>query len=196
MEEAVEAPEDVTVIQVEDTRYAMAFISAAWFGHPAEKLKTIGITGTKGKTTTTYMVKSILENAGYKVGLIGTIEAVIGEKHIPAANTTPESYMVQKYFHDMVEAGCDAVVMEVSSQGLMLHRTQGFVFDFGIFTNIEPDHIGPNEHKDFPKKQISVQRTPDSLEERAIWEFPIMLRDLWIFLWRSIFQVSSAFTIL
>ena len=79
----------------------------------------------------------------------GTIEAVIGEKHIPAANTTPESYMVQKYFHDMVEAGCDAVVMEVSSQGLMLHRTQGFVFDFGIFTNIEPDHIGPNEHKDF-----------------------------------------------
>ena len=149
VEEAVEAPEDVTVIQVEDTRYAMAFISAAWFGHPAEKLKTIGITGTKGKTTTTYMVKSILENAGYKVGLIGTIEAVIGEKHIPAANTTPESYMVQKYFHDMVEAGCDAVVMEVSSQGLMLHRTQGFVFDFGIFTNIEPDHIGPNEHKRF-----------------------------------------------
>ena len=95
------------------------------------------------------MVKSILENAGYKVGLIGTIEAIIGEKHIPAANTTPESYMVQKYFHDMVEAGCDAVVMEVSSQGLMLHRTQGFIFDFGIFTNIEPDHIGPNEHKDF-----------------------------------------------
>lgn len=78
VEEAVEVPEDVTVIQVEDTRYAMAFISAAWFGHPAEKLKTIGITGTKGKTTTTYMVKSILENAGYKVGLIGTIEAVIG----------------------------------------------------------------------------------------------------------------------
>ena len=149
VEEPVEVPEDVTVIQVEDTRYAMAFISAAWFGHPAEKLKTIGITGTKGKTTTTYMVKSILENAGYKVGLIGTIEAVIGEEHIPAANTTPESYMVQKYFHDMVEAGCDAVVMEVSSQGLMLHRTQGFVFDFGIFTNIEPDHIGPNEHKDF-----------------------------------------------
>ena len=148
VEEAVEAPEDVTVIQVEDTRYAMAFISAAWFGHPAEKLKTIGITGTKGKTTTTYMVKSILENAGYKVGLIGTIEAVIGEKHIPAANTTPESYMVQKYFHDMVEAGCDAVVMEVSSQALMLHRTSGFEFDYGIFTNLAEDHIGENEHKD------------------------------------------------
>ncbi|MDD7220438.1 MAG: UDP-N-acetylmuramoyl-L-alanyl-D-glutamate--2,6-diaminopimelate ligase [Clostridia bacterium] len=148
-EEAVQAPADVTVILVKDTRYAMAFISAAYFGHPAEKLKTIGITGTKGKTTTTYMVKSILENAGYKVGLIGTIETVIGDKVIPSCNTTPESYVIQKSFHEMVEAGCDCVVMEVSSQGLMLHRTQGFVFDFGIFTNIEPDHIGPNEHKDF-----------------------------------------------
>ena len=148
VEEEVEAPEDVTVIKVADTRYAMAFISAAYFGHPAEKLKTIGITGTKGKTTTTYMVKSILENAGYKVGLIGTIEAIIGEESIPASNTTPESYLVQEYFRKMVDAGCDCVVMEVSSQGLMLHRTQGFVFDYGIFTNIEPDHIGPNEHKD------------------------------------------------
>ncbi|MDO4648814.1 MAG: UDP-N-acetylmuramoyl-L-alanyl-D-glutamate--2,6-diaminopimelate ligase [Eubacteriales bacterium] len=149
VEEAVQAPEDVTVIQVEDTRYAMAFISAAYFGYPAEQLKTIGITGTKGKTTTTYMVKSILENAGHKVGLIGTIETIIGDKVIPSANTTPESFMVQKYFREMVDAGCDSVVMEVSSQGLMLHRTQGFVFDYGIFTNIEPDHIGPNEHKDF-----------------------------------------------
>ena len=86
------------MIKVADTRYAMAFISAAYFGHPAEKLKTIGITGTKGKTTTTYMVKSILENAGYKVGLIGTIEAIIGEESIPASNTTPESYLVQEYF--------------------------------------------------------------------------------------------------
>ncbi len=149
VEEEVEVPDDVTVILVKDSRYAMAFISAAYFGYPAEKLKTIGITGTKGKTTTTYMVKSILENAGYKVGLIGTIEAIIGDKVIPAANTTPESFVVQQYFYEMVQAGCDCVVMEVSSQGLMLHRTQGFVFDFGIFTNIEPDHIGPNEHRDF-----------------------------------------------
>ena len=149
VEEPVEAPEDVTVILVKDTRYAMAFISAAYFGHPAEELKVIGITGTKGKTTTTYMVKSILENAGYKVGLIGTIEAIIGDKVIPAANTTPESYVVQQYFREMADAGCDCVVMEVSSQGLMLHRTQGFVLVFGFFTNIEPDHIGPNEHRDF-----------------------------------------------
>ncbi len=149
--EPVECPADgdVTVIRVADTRYAMAFISAAWFGHPAERLKTIGITGTKGKTTSAYLVKSILENAGYKVGLIGTIEIIIGDTHIHADNTTPESYLLQEYFAKMAEAGLDAVVMEVSSQALMLHRTQGFVFDYGIFTNLEPDHIGPNEHKDF-----------------------------------------------
>lgn len=140
---------DVTVIMVENTRYAMAFISAAYFGHPAEKLKVIGITGTKGKTTTTYLVKSILENAGHKVGLIGTIEVIIGETHIHANNTTPESYILQEYFARMVEEGLDTVVMEVSSQALMLHRTQGFVFDYGIFTNLEPDHIGPNEHESF-----------------------------------------------
>ena len=149
VQDAVEVPEDVTVIQVENSRYAMACISAAWFDHPAKKLKTIGITGTKGKTTTTYLVKSILENAGHKTGLIGTIETIIGEEHIPSANTTPESYLVQQYFAKMAEVGCDSVVMEVSSQGLMLHRTAGFTFDIGIFTNLEPDHIGPNEHKDF-----------------------------------------------
>ncbi len=149
VEEPVDVPEDVTVICVPDTRYAMAFASAAWFGHPAGELTTIGITGTKGKTTTTYMIRSILENAGHKVGLIGTIEVIIGDEHIPALNTTPESCLVQEYFRRMVDAGCDTVVMEVSSQALMLHRTQGFVFDYGIFTNIEPDHIGEGEHRDF-----------------------------------------------
>lgn len=142
-------PENITVIKVKDSRYALACISAEFFGNPAEKLKVIGITGTKGKTTTTYLVKSILENAGHKCGLIGTIEIIIGDKVIKADHTTPESYVLQKYFCEMVEAGCDCVVMEVSSQGLMLHRTAGFTFDIGIFTNIEPDHIGPHEHKDF-----------------------------------------------
>ena len=149
VQDPVEAPENVTVIRVEDSRYAMALIAVAWYGHPAEKLKVIGITGTKGKTTTTYMIKSILEAAGHKVGLIGTIEAIIGEKVIPACNTTPESITVQKYFAEMLEAGCDCVVMEVSSQGLMLHRTAGFIFEIGIFTNLEPDHIGPAEHSSF-----------------------------------------------
>lgn len=139
----------VTCIMVENSRLALANMAAAYFGYPAEKLKTIGITGTKGKTTTTYMVKSILEAAGIKTGLIGTIESVIGEEKIPSANTTPESYRVQELFAKMVEAGLDAVVMEVSSQALMLHRVSGFIFDIGVFTNLEPDHIGENEHKDF-----------------------------------------------
>lgn len=149
VQEDVKVPPQVTVIQVADSRYALALVSCAWFHHPAEKLRVIGITGTKGKTTTTYMVKSILENAGCKTGLIGTIEAIIGDKVIPANNTTPESYIVQDYFHQMLEAGCRCVVMEVSSQGLMMHRTAGFTFDIGIFTNLEPDHIGPNEHASF-----------------------------------------------
>ena len=149
VEKDVEVKGDATVIKVKDTRYALAFISAAWFGHPAESMKIIGLTGTKGKTTTTFLIKSILEKAGHKVGLIGTIETIIGDKHIPAKNTTPESYILQETFAEMRDEGCDTVVMEVSSQALMMHRTQGFVFDYGVFTNIEPDHIGPNEHKDF-----------------------------------------------
>jgi UDP-N-acetylmuramoyl-L-alanyl-D-glutamate--2,6-diaminopimelate ligase len=142
-------PPQVTVIKVANTRQALAYMSAAYFGHPARKLTTVGVTGTKGKTTTTYMIKSILENTGRKVGLIGTIEIIIGDKVISAHNTTPESYTLQKTFAEMVEAGCECVVMEASSQGLMLHRMDGFTFDYGIFTNLEPDHIGEHEHKDF-----------------------------------------------
>lgn len=149
IEKEVEVPGEVTVIRVADTRYALALMSAAYFGYPADKLKIIGITGTKGKTTTTYMVKSILEGVGHKVGLIGTIEAVIGDRSVPANNTTPESYTIHQYFAEMVKEGCDSVVMEVSSQGLMLHRTAGIPFEIGIFTNLGEDHIGPNEHKDF-----------------------------------------------
>ena len=159
VEKDVEAPEGLTVIKVENTRYALALTSAAYFGYPAEKLKVIGITGTKGKTTTTYLVKSILENAGYKVGLVGTIEVIIGDEHIHANNTTPESYLVQEYFAKMVEAGCRYIVMEVSSQSYLMHRVDGLFFDYGIFLNISNDHIGPNEHASFEeylyyKKQL------------------------------------------
>lgn len=149
VEHEVEAPEGLTVIRVADTRYAMALASAAYFGYPAEQLKVIGITGTKGKTTTTYMVKSILEGVGHKVGLIGTIETIIGDEVIPSKNTTPESFTIHEYFRKMVDAGCDCVVMEVASQGLKLHRTAGIPFEIGIFTNLGEDHIGPNEHEDF-----------------------------------------------
>lgn len=148
VEKPVEVPGNVIVIKAEDSRIALAKLSAAYFGHPAEELTTIGITGTKGKTTATYMMRSILEASGIKTGLIGTIETIIGSEIIPSSNTTPESYVIQETFRKMVQAGCKCVVMEVSSQGLMLHRTGGFTFDYGIFTNLAPDHIGPAEHKD------------------------------------------------
>lgn len=141
--------EGVAVIKVNNGREALAKLSAAYFGHPAAKMVTIGVTGTKGKTTTTYMIKSILESAGKKVGVVGTIGAVIDGVAEPTANTTPESYVLQQYFHRMVDAGCQYMVMEVSSQGLKMHRVDGIEFDYGIFTNISPDHIGPDEHADF-----------------------------------------------
>ncbi len=147
VEREVAVPKDVTVLRVENARLALAELAAAWYGHPAEKLTTIGVTGTKGKTTTTYMIRGILEKAGKPTGLIGTIEAIIGDRHIPAVNTTPESFLVQKYFAEMVEAGIQYVVMEVSSQAMKLDRVAGFTYDYAIFTNLEPDHIGPGEHE-------------------------------------------------
>lgn len=159
VEHPVEAPENVTVIQVENGRNALSLLSAARFDYPARKMTAIGVTGTKGKTTTTYMIKAILEAAGQKTGLIGTNGAVIGENHYPTKNTTPESYILQEYFAKMVEAGCRYIVMEVSSQSYLMHRVDGLFFDYGIFLNISNDHIGPNEHASFEeylyyKKQL------------------------------------------
>lgn len=149
VERDVEVKEDITIIKVKDTRYALAILSAAFFGHPAKEMKIIGITGTKGKTTTSYMIKEILEEAGEKVGVIGTIGAVYGQVKIKTSLTTPESYDLQKILRQMADGGCGYVVMEVSSQGLMLNRVAGFTFDYGIFTNISPDHIGEGEHASF-----------------------------------------------
>lgn len=137
------------IIKTPCTRHAMALIAANRYKHPAKEIKTIAVTGTKGKTTTTYLIKSILEQAGFKVGLIGTIEVIIGEKHIPAVNTTPESLLIQKYLREMADTGLEIVVMETASQGFKLKRTAGIIFDIGIFTNLSPDHIGPDEHADF-----------------------------------------------
>lgn len=145
----LEGNSEVAVVKVPSTRYAMGIICAAFYGNPSDKLTVIGITGTKGKTTTTYMIKSMLESAGHKTGLVGTIESIIGDKVTPADNTTPESIIMQRTLKEMVDAGLDSVVMEVSSQGLMLDRVAGISFDYGIFTNLSEDHIGPNEHKDF-----------------------------------------------
>ena len=149
VEKEVDVCSDITVIKVPSSRYAMGMISSKFFGEPSKKLKVIGITGTKGKTTITYMIREMLALAGIKTGLIGTIEIIDGKTHIPAANTTPESLILHKYLKDMVDNGLDCVVMEVSSQGLMLDRVAGVDFDYGIFTNLSKDHIGPNEHKTF-----------------------------------------------
>lgn len=149
-EEGIEAlPEDITVIKVKSGRYALALMSAAYFGYPGRKLITVGITGTKGKTTTAYMIREILTAAGEKAGLMGTIEIITGKRHMRALNTTPQSYEIHKYMAEMAEAGCRYVVMEVSSQGIKLDRTAGILFDYGVFTNLSPDHIGPGEHRDF-----------------------------------------------
>jgi len=149
IERDTELPDHVTVIRVGNSRKALAHLSAAWFDFPSRKMFTIGVTGTKGKTTTTHMIRALLEHAGKKTGMVGTNGIFIGSERIPTMNTTPESYQLQEAFRKMADAGCTAMVMEVSSQGIMLHRTDAIEFDIGIFTNISPDHIGPNEHKDF-----------------------------------------------
>lgn len=150
VEREIESPSsEVTVVKVENGRQALSYISQAYFEYPADKMISIGITGTKGKSTTTYMVRDIIEKSGKKCGIVGTIGVSINGKVTPTEHTTPESYDLQKYFYDMVEAGCEYMVMEVSSQGIKMDRVAGMTFDYGVFTNITPDHIGPNEHADF-----------------------------------------------
>lgn len=144
-----EIPEGVTIVIADDTRHAMAIVAANFYKNPSRKFKLIGITGTKGKTTTSFMMKSILEKEGKKVGLIGTIGSYIGDEKIDENDrTTPESLELQKLFSKMVKAECDVVVMEVSSQSLKLHRVDGTEFDIAVFTNFSEDHISPNEHPD------------------------------------------------
>ena len=145
----IKIPSGVTVIITDDTRKALARVSCNYFGNPSRYFKLIGVTGTKGKTTTTYMIKSILEKAGYKVGLIGTIANYIGDECLGFSNrTTPESLELQGLFYKMAKAKCDYVVMEVSSQSLKLSRVEGCNFDYGIFTNLYKDHISLKEHAD------------------------------------------------
>ena len=142
-------PESVTVLMVKDTRAALAVCSSNFYGNPSAQLKLIGVTGTKGKTTTTFMIKEILEKAGKKVGLIGTIATYINGKRIKDSDrTTPESLELQRTFRQMVDDGVEVVVMEVSSQSLKLHRVDGCQFDIVLFTNFSEDHISEKEHPD------------------------------------------------
>lgn len=133
--------EDIQYVLVDNSRYALAIMGKNYFGSPSEKMKIIGITGTNGKTTTTYLIKTVLENEGYKVGLIGTNQNLIGDKVIETERTTPESFELHKLFDEMYKAGCDYVVMEVSSHSLVLDRVAGIDFEVGVFTNLTQDHL-------------------------------------------------------
>lgn len=145
----IELPEDAVIINVCNTRAALAKISCNFFRNPSKEIAVIGITGTKGKTTVAHIVKSVLDNADIKTGIIGTVGASYGDVVLPTVNTTPESYELQKMFRLMADGGCKAVAVEVSSLGLKSHRVDGTDFAFGVFTNLYPDHIGTNEHESF-----------------------------------------------
>ena len=149
VEHDVSLPDDAIILKVKNTREFLALASANLFSRPAEKLNTISITGTKGKTSVSFMLKSIYESAGHKVGVIGSTGVYIGECFYDTANSTPESYLIHKFYKDMVDAGCDTAIIEATSQGFKLARTHGIHFNTGVFTNLSPDHIGENEHKDF-----------------------------------------------
>ena len=143
----IKLQEDVTLIMAPNTRVALAYTSCNYYGNPTKKMKLIGITGTKGKTTTTFMIKEILEKAGKNVGLIGTIGTYInGEKVADNNRTTPESLELQKIFAKMVEQKVEYAIMEVSSQSLKLHRVDNCKFDIVAFTNLSEDHISEKEH--------------------------------------------------
>ncbi len=147
VQDDVSVQEDITIIKVRDTRKALAIMSSNYFGNPKDKLKIIGITGTNGKTTSAFIIKSILEKAGFMTGLIGTIANYIGNKKVDAVRTTPESYELHELFKNMVDAGVEYCVMEVSSHSLELDRVYGIQFEEGIFTNLTRDHL--DFHKTF-----------------------------------------------
>ena len=145
----IKIPEEITIIVSPNTRYSLAIAASNFYKNPSKKFKLIGVTGTKGKTTTTFMIKSILEKQGKKVGLIGTIAKYIGDKKLEdSERTTPDSLELQKLFYLMAKENVDVVVMEVSSQSLNLDRVAGLQFEIGIFTNFLRDHISPKEHPD------------------------------------------------
>ena len=153
---------DATVLVTRDTRAALAVLGANFYGHPEKELQIIGVTGTKGKTSVCGMLGACLNRAGVTCGTIGTVGAVYGGRIHPTVNTTPESIECMRLFREMLNAGCRAVVMEVSSLGLKSHRVDGIRFAAAVFTNLSPDHIGGAEHKDF--------------EEYAYWKKQLFLR--------------------
>ena len=170
---------DITVIRVDNTRYALAIMSAVFFGNPGKEAVIIGITGTKGKTSTAFMIKDMLDKSGNKCGIIGTIGAFWDNTKIKTGLTTPESYVIHSLFRKMVDDGCKYIVMEVSSQALKLDRTAGIEFDYGIFTNFSPDHISDGEHTSleeyreckellFKQSKVGIFNTDDEVSDKFI----------------------------
>ena len=169
--------QDITIIKVSDSRKALAQISCTYFDNPSKNMKIIGVTGTNGKTTTAFMIKTILEAEGKKVGLIGTIANYIGKQKIETERTTPESYELQELFNNMVNNGCEYCVMEVSSHSLELDRVYGVEFAAGIFTNLTRDHLDFHKtfenyykakYKLFPRSGVSVVNIDDTYGKRVV----------------------------
>lgn len=149
VEKEVSLPRDATIVKVSDSRKALALLSKNYFNNPSKEMHIIGVTGTKGKSSITAILKKIFDTAGYITGTIGTNGVFYKDEYIASSHTTPESYELYKYLSMMQKAGCTHVIMEVSSLGLMMSRVWGLLFDYSIFTNLSPDHIGNGEHKDF-----------------------------------------------
>lgn len=148
-ERELSLPDDAFTVTVHDTRHALAIISATFYSHPERRLRLIGVTGTKGKTTVTKLIRDVLCEGGMNTATIGTNGIYINGEHTPTLNTTPESYELYKAFDKMVNSNVDVCVIEVSSQAYLTHRVDGITFDIGIFTNLAPDHIGEGEHPNF-----------------------------------------------
>lgn len=191
----------LTVVEVSDTRFALAMMAAAYYRYPARELTVIGVTGTKGKTTTSYMIRQGLQAAGRRTGLMGTVQVDTGKRVFRCGNTTPDALEIQEYLREMADAGCDSAVMEVSSQALKLHRTAGIEFAAGVFLNLGRDHIGPGEHADmeeylqckrrlFFQCRTAVGNSDDSCLE-AVWRGTSCKKITWGI--RSPERVNEAF---
>jgi len=160
VERLLPLPDDAVQYVFDDTRRALAEISAEFYGYPAKKIKIIGITGTKGKTSTATYIYEILNRAGHRTGYIGTtgVDYYPGGKHEKTVNSTPESRELHRIFSEMHNCGCEYVVMEVSSQAYKTGRVYGIEFDYAVFTNLSPDHIGPAEHADYDEYRLCKAR--------------------------------------
>lgn len=156
---------DITILQTSNTRHALAILSANYYNHPCNSMNVIGVTGTNGKTTTTYLIKSVLDTIGHKVGIVGTIENRIGDKILHADRTTPESLELQELFYEMKQENVTDVVMEVSSHSLDLHRVDGIKYNIGIFTNLTQDHLDYHKTMENYKiaKSLLFQRSEKSV---------------------------------